>query len=219
VPERAAKVTLTATPAKLPAGATTLTLLAHVTGPDGAALAGRTLAFAVDGAKLTEVKDLKNGDYQVLFTPTGKGPVEVSASVAAAPTGNALAHVVMVPSREHLPPDGLSSTMLTVATLDEYGYPVPNTDVSVRLLSGDGSIPGSVTTNADGVAKIYYTAGRKNGFVGIEATAGDRSAGVSLIQAPMELSLPDLPFAGPAAIRVLAEDWAGAMGAIRVERE
>ncbi|MDP2315066.1 MAG: Ig-like domain-containing protein [Pseudomonadota bacterium] len=218
VPVRATRVDLSATPPTLPAGATSLTVLAKVSGPDGSALAGRALSFSVDGAKLQEVKDLKTGEYAATFATTGRGPVEVSASVAAPATGNALAHVLVVPSRERLPPDGLSSAMLTVATLDEFGYPVPNVSVDLRVLSGDGSLPATATTNADGFARVYYTAGRKSGFVGIEVTAGERNGAVSLVQAPPALALPDLPVAGSATVRALTDEWAGAIPALRVER-
>ncbi|MDP2305156.1 MAG: Ig-like domain-containing protein [Pseudomonadota bacterium] len=217
VPVRATKVELSAAP--LPAAATSLTVTARVAGPDGAPLPARALSFTADGAKLQEVKDLKNGEYQALFTTTGKGPVEVSAAVAAPTTGNALARVVVVPSRERLPADGLSSAMLTIATLDEFGYPVPNVSVDVRVLSGDGSVPATTTTNADGIARIYYTAGRKNGFVGIEARVGERNAGVSIVQAPPSLALPELPVAGAASVKALADEWAGAITGLRVERQ
>jgi hypothetical protein len=217
VPVRATKVALTATP--LAADATSLTVTAKVTGPDGALLPARALSFTADGAKLQEIKDLKNGDYTALFTPTGKGPVEVSASVAAPATGNALARVVVVPARERLPADGLSSTMLTVATVDEFGYPVPNVSVDISVLTGDGSVPATTTTNADGIARIYYTAGRKNGFVGIEARVGERNAGVSIVQAPPSLALPELPVAGSASVKALADEWAGAITGLRVERQ
>lgn len=217
VPVRATRLALEAAP--LASAATSLTVTAKVEGPDGAPLPARALSFTADGAKLKEVKDLKNGSYQAIFSTTGTGPVEVSASVAAPATGNALARVLVVPSRERLPADGLSSTLLTIATLDEFGYPVPNVPVDVRVLSGDGSLPSSATTNADGIARIYYTAGRKNGFVGIEARVGERNAGVSIVQAPPSLALPELPVAGAASVKALADEWAGAIAGLRVDRE
>ncbi len=219
VPTRATGLALTADPPALPAGATSLAVVAKVTGPDGAALAGRTLKLAANGAKLAEVKDLKNGEYRAAFTPTGKGPVEVTAAVAAPPTQNPLARVVVLPARERLPPDGLSSAMLTVATVDEFGSPVAGVLVELRVVSGDGSVPATATTDAAGVAQIYYTAGRKNGLVGIDVVAGDRTAGVTLIQAPPDLALPDLPMPTSAATRALADELAATTATIRIERQ
>jgi hypothetical protein len=216
VPVRATAVALT--PGPLPAGATTLAVSATVTGPDGAKLAGRALAFSVDGAKLAEVKDLKTGDYTATFTPTGRGPVEMTATVGAPATGNALAHIVVLPSRERLPPDGLSSAMLTVATLDEFGYPVPNVQVDLALLVGDGALPASATTNAEGIARVYYTAGRANTFVGIEASAYQRAGGASLVQVAPSVTIPDLPLSASAPVQALMNEWAAAMTAVRIER-
>lgn len=219
VPTRATRLGLTAEPPVLPAGAPSLGILAKAAGPDGAALAGRTLAFRANGAKLAKVEDLRNGDYRATFTPTGKGPVEVGASVTAASANNALARVLVVTAQERLAPDGLSSAELTVATVDDFGSPVPNVDVELRLLSGDGSVPQSVTTDAAGVARVYYTAGRKNGFVAIDAVAGDRVAGVALIQAPPELALPDLPIVAIPATRALVEELLAASATILVKRQ
>jgi hypothetical protein len=213
---RATAVALT--PGPLPAGATTLAVNATVTGPDGAKLAGRALSFSVDGAKLAEIKDLKTGDYTATFTPTGRGPVEMTATIGAPATGNALAHIVVLPSRERLPPDGLSSTMLTVATLDEFGYPVPNVQVDLALLVGDGALPTSTTTNAEGIARVYYTAGRANTFVGIEASAYQRAGGASLVQVAPSVTMPDLPLSASAPVQALMNEWAAAMTAVRIER-
>ncbi len=218
VPTRARRLSLAAEPVVLPTDATSLVLVAKVAGPDGAGLAGRTLAFSANGAKLAEVKDLKNGDYRATFTTTGKGPVEVSATVATAATANPLAHVLVLPTRVRLPPDGLSSTALTIATVDELGYPVADVDVDLRVLTGDGALPATTRTNASGIAQVYYTAGRKNGLVAIEAVAGDRAAGVSLLQAPPEVALPDLPVVVTPATRAMLDALGGTMAELRVER-
>ncbi|MFZ5480407.1 MAG: hypothetical protein ACOZNI_26830 [Myxococcota bacterium] len=218
VPVRPSKLTLRADPPTLAAGATALTVIARVEGPGGEGLPGRAVTFVANGAKLAKVEDLKNGEYKATFTPTGKGPVEVAGRISAPSTGNGLAHVVLLPSRERVPPDGLSSAMFTVATLDEFGYPVPGVEVELKLVAGDGSLPERVTTGPDGIAPVYYTAGRKTGFVGVDALAGDRAAGASMVQAPPEVTLPALPVAGSAATRALLDDWKGTIAELRVER-
>ena len=218
VATRATGLALTAEPATLAPGATTLGIVATVSGPDGAALAGRTLAFSANGAKVAEVKDLTTGAYRAAFTTGSRGPVEVTASVAAPATKNPLARVLVVPAVDRLSPDGLSSAMLTVATVDEFGYPVPDVYVDVRLVSGDGAVPATATTNAAGIAQIYYTAGRKNGHVAIEFIARDRTAGVSIVQAPPELTLPKLPVVTAASTGALMQELAKGTATIRVER-
>lgn len=219
VPARPTKVSLSAEPAVLAPSAEGFKVFAKVVGPDGAGLGARTLTFTANGAKLKEVKDLRNGDYQATFTTTGNGPAEVSAVVANAATGNPLHRVLLLPARDRMPADGLSSTALTVATVDEYGYPVPNVPVNLRLASGDGSLPAMATTGPDGIAQIYYTAGRKNGLVTAEATVGNHSAMAALYQAPLGFVGPTLPFSGQRPATAVATEWAGSLGQLRLERE
>ena len=49
--------------------------------------------------------------------------------------------------RDRPPNDGLSSAMVTVLTLDEYGYPVGNIVVDLKVVGGDGTLPAQVTTD------------------------------------------------------------------------
>lgn len=220
VPARPSSVTLTTEPAILATGADGFKVFAKVTGPDGTGLGSRVLNFAASGAKLRgEVKDLRNGDYQAVFSTTGSGPVELSATVPASATGNPLSRVLLLPARSRLPGDGLSSTLITVATLDEFGYPVPNQEVMLKLSLGDGTLPTTTKTNAEGLAQVYYTAGRKNGLVTVNATVGDLAAGTSLIQAPVGLALPTIPFSGSKLLAGLAGEWQGSLASARVERE
>lgn len=218
-PARAAKVSLLAEPTTLAVSATDLKVTAKVSGPDGNGLPARTLNFTANGAKLKEIKDLKNGDYVATFTTTGSGPAEVSALVATTGSGNPFYRVLLLPARELLPSDGLSDAMLLVATVDEYGYPVPNVGVTLRVASGDGALPATTTTGADGLAQVHYTAGRKVGLVTVEAAAGGTTAAAALVQAPVGVSLPDLPGSGQRNVVNLLSEWAGTMGAVRVERQ
>lgn len=220
VPARPTNVALTSEPASLPAGAEGFKVFAKVTGPDGAGLGSRAVNFTANGARLKDtVKDLRNGDYQAVFATTGSGPVELSASVSSAKTGNPLARVLLLPARERLPGDGLSSAMVTVATVDEFGYPVPNQAVAIKVAQGDGTMPAQATTNEDGIAQVFYTAGRKNGVVAITATVGDLVAAATLLQAPLALPLPDLPVSASKQVAALAGEWQGSLASVRLERE
>lgn len=219
IPTRPTKVALSSEPATLAPGADGFKVFAKVQGPDAVGLGSRTISFSANGARLKELKDLRNGDYQASFATTGSGPVEVSAVVSTASTGNPLAKVLLIPSRERVAADGLSSTLITVATVDEYGYPVPSINVNLRLTTGDGSLPASTTTGPDGLAQIYYTSGRKNTLVAAEASAGDLVANTSLLQVPATLAVPDLPISGSKAVGALIEEWAASLGALRIERD
>jgi len=221
VPVRPSSVTLTAEPALLPEGASGFKALVKVLTPDGKGMIGRQVVFQANGAELHEaVKDLKGGDYQALFDLTGAGPVELSATVQSSATGNPLRSLVLLPTADRLPNDGLSSAMITVVAVDEFGYPVAGVPVSLSLVSGDGSLPSSATTNDAGLAQVYYTAGRTAGMVNIQVSSGARSAGVGILQVPAGVA-PELalPRSGSDATLALVQAWSSIVQVLRIERE
>jgi hypothetical protein len=219
VPVRPTSLALTAEPTTLGADATSFKVFAKVGGPEGRGLSERALQFNAAGANLKgEVTDLRNGDYQAVFGTTGTGPVELLATVQTPSTGNPLRRVMVFPVRESLNNDGISSTMVTVLTLDEFGYPVPNVPVALQL-DGDGQLPASVTTNANGIGQVFYTAGRSADLVRINATAGDHQGGTAILQAPANVAKVDLPISGSADNVALDKKWAAIVGGLRVERE
>lgn len=217
---RPGRVDLVSEPAKLAPNAESFKLTTRVTGPEGTGLPGRVITLGASGARIAgAVKDAGKGDYLATFTPTGRGPVEINASVALAVTGNPLWRLLLVPSTTRVTNDGLSSSLITVAAVDEFGYPVANVPLSLRLMAGDGSLPTEATTNATGVAQVYYTAGRTAGLVGIEVTSRTQTAVTALLQAPDELALPTLPVAGSRAEAALVDEWRNGLGTVRIERE
>ena len=217
---RPASVELAAEPTVLSPTAEGFKVFTKVSGPDGVGLGARTITFSASGARVKgEVKDLRNGDYQALFATSGNGSVEVSASVAAPMTGNPMTRLLLVPSRTRLSNDGASSAMITVLSVDEFGYPVSNVAVGLKLTAGDGILPQQATTNADGLAQVFYTAGRKAGMVTFEATAGDLTAAGALAQVPGGLVLPDLPVAGSRADAVQVAEWDKALPELHLDRE
>ena len=151
------------------------------------------------------MKDAGKGDYVAGFEVTGKRAVKMTVSATMPATGNPLYRLLLVPTAQRLVNDGLSSTLFTVATVDEFGYPVPDVAVELVLEQGDGSLPATATTNAAGVAQVYYTAGRAPGLVRIRGTAKNEVTRAVLLQAPAELRLPTLPPGGNKADWGLAE--------------
>ena len=217
---RPAKVELAVEPTVLSATAEGFKVFTKVSGPDGIGLGARTITFGASGARLKgDVKDLRNGDYQALFMTSGNASVEVSASVAAPVTGNPMTHILLVPSRTRVNNDGASSTLITVLSVDEFGYPVPNVAVGLKLTAGDGILPQQATTNAEGLAQVFYTAGRNAGLVTFEATAGDITAAGSLVQVPERLALPAIPVAGSRSDAVHVAEWDNALADIHLDRE
>ncbi|MFH1467045.1 MAG: hypothetical protein ABIO70_21865 [Pseudomonadota bacterium] len=221
IPVRPAGVTLSTEPALLPAAATGFKALVQVVGPGGAGLSDRQVLLEANGAKLREsVKDLKAGDYQGLFDLTGNGPVELTATVLSASTGNPLRSLVVLPSVSRLPNDGMSSAMLTVVAVDEFGYPVAGVPLAAKVVAGDGQIPAAATTNEAGVAQLYYQAGRGTGLVNIQFTAGAATGAVAILQAPATAaSTLVLPRSGTETSLAQRDAWAAIVQFKRVERE
>ena len=196
------------------------TVTAQVTGSEGTALPGRAVSFGASGARLDgAVKDNGKGGYLAVFNPTGKGPVQVNATVGLPVTGNPMWRLLVVPSVGRISNDGLSSSQITVAAIDEFGYPVPNVPLNLTLTAGDGSLPAEATTNASGLAQVYYTSGRKSGLIGIEVASANQVASAALLQAPDELTLPSIPVAGSRAEAALVAESRKALGEVRIERE
>jgi len=221
VPVRPGGVTLSTDPGLLAKGATGFKALVQVVSPDGKGMSGRQVVFVANGAEPQEsVKDLKAGDYQGLFDLTGSGPVELTATVQSTPTGNPMRNLVLLPTVERLPNDGLSSAMLTVVAVDEFGYPVAGVPVTLQMVTGDGSLPSSVTTNDAGIAQVYYTAGRGAGLVNIQAMAMGHTAAIGILQAPSAVAAElAMPRSGTPDSIALRDVWAAIVQVVRIERE
>ena len=132
---------------------------------------------------------------------------------------NPVHRVVVMPTRQRLLNDGLSSTMLTVLTLDEFGYPVTDQPVAIKIWKGDGSVPETARTDASGIAQVHYTAGRTPSIVHLQVEAGGHTAAVGLLQLPKgAASSLTLPPSGPQSYLDMAEAWSAIVGFTRVER-
>ncbi len=214
-------IALSTDAASLSANGSGFTVYAKVTGPDEGGLDGRDLSFGANGAKLKgDVSDLTGGDYQATFSTTGSSNVELTGTVHTAPTGNPVRGVVVLPARDTLPPDGLSSSMITVVAVDQFGYPVADVPVALSVAAGGGTVPESVTTDANGTAQVYYTSGRDSGVVSLVATAGDAVGGAAMLQVPADTELGlELPASGSAWTAGVHDAWDGIVQSLVVPRE
>jgi len=220
-PARPGAVALTPEPATLMKMAKGFQILTKVQSADGVGMAGKQLRFQANGAKITgDSQDLGSGDYKTRFETTGKGAVEVIATVRTDGSENPFRQVLLFPSRDRLPNDGLSSSMVTVLTLDEYGYPVGNVAVALKVVDGDGTLPAQVTTDASGMAQVHFTAGRGAGLTRIAATAQGESAMIPMLLAPDQVATSyALPASGTAQDITLYEAWRRIIQTARLERE
>ena len=221
VPLRAERVTLNADPPRLGATTSAFKVYSRVEDSQGVGLPGRNIQFNATGAKLHGgVKDLQSGDYQSTFTTTGKTGVDLTATVLPAPTGNAIHGVVVVTSRNRLPADNLSSSVITVLAVDAFGYPIPGVEVDLRVSGAGGTLPDSATTNSLGIQQIIYTAGGNPGLTTITARAGKFMGGAAIFLGSADL-LPDLviPASGTATTQQWSNSWAGSIAQLQVPRE
>jgi hypothetical protein len=220
VPARPTAIALRPQPEMLRPDATALRLFAKVTGPSGQGLDRRDLILAVSGATVKgAVEDLRNGDYRVDFTASGNSHVDVVATVRAAATGNPLARVVLIPQQSYLLNDGASVNRVTVVTVDEFGYPVPDVEVKFKIESGDGTIQQAVRTNEGGVGQVAYTAGRGAGLVRLRAASGNRTGVAYVVQGPVVLQGIALPSPGGSREVAVTEAWRQLITPLRVQRE
>lgn len=212
VPIRPTGLELTTSPERLAKGDTSLTVQVRVTGPDGSGLAGRELGLTLAGAKqVGATTDNGDGTYTVELATTGRGPVDIIAAVKAPAAGNPVRDLTIVPTRTRLPPDGLSSSTLTILTLDEFGYPVADTELALELRSGDGQLPATAKTDGSGIAQVTYTAGRTPGVVHVEAQGGGVTRALGLVQLPFDAPDFDLDprtLASTEARAATYEQWA-----------
>jgi len=220
-PARPGTVGLTPEPGTLMKMAKGFQILTKVQSADGVGMSGKQLRFHANGAKPTgESQDLGSGDYKTRFETTGKGAVEVIATVRTDGSDNPFRKLLLFPSRDRLANDGLSSAMVTVLTLDEYGYPVGNVTVALKVVDGDGTLPAQVTTDGSGMAQVHFTAGRGAGLTRIAATAQGESAMIPMLLAPEQVATSyALPASGTAQDIALYDAWRRIIQTARLERE
>jgi hypothetical protein len=146
--------------------------------------------------------------------------VEIAANLSTPESGNPVAHVLVLPAQARASTDAPGALLVHVVTVDASGYSVPNQPVNLRVVSGEGTIPATLTTDADGVVTTSLTTGRTPGVVSIEAVAADAVGHGNVLQLPGAAPAGQaLPFSGDDKITTLAQDWAGGLGYLRVPRE
>lgn len=210
--------------AKGPNQAFTVTVAAVA--PSGAPVPGRAPRVTASGARVAgAAKDLRDGRYEVSLVTTGNGSVELAARMPTPTSAGPVATLVVVPASSRLGADGLSTVALAVHALDAWGAPVAGAPIELAVEGGvlDGNLPAKATTDNDGVATVYYTAGRARGYGALVARTGRLSAGVGLLQLGQDATAPKveppaLPVAGSADAGALVEELRGTSATTRLTR-
>ncbi len=203
VPARPDRVELTADTSK-----GTLDLTAKALDAAGNGLAGRAVECAAFGAKATGVmKDAGAGTYTQSFQPAVGSAVEVRCQVRSAASENPLRHVVLTPGRRTVRNDGVAEMPVRVATVDAFGLPVPNVEVSLAVEHGGGTMPVTIRTDAQGLAEVAYTSGNLSTAVRIQAEAGRVGGAVAFLQVPDGVRPPEFPLTGAPLAVALDKHW------------
>jgi hypothetical protein len=215
VPVRPERLTLTPSTGEL-GGSKEVSICAMAEGPEGLNLSHQPIAWNLTGGTAdgppTQGKD---GCSSVTVKTYGAG-LSVIASSGSQSTNNPVDRIGIIHSGDGVPADGISSIMLRVMSLDQYGYPVSGVPITLALEGGDGSIPPSVVTDEQGFGEVFYTAGRNPGLVRVRATAGQMSGVLGFLQGPPVLSGRELPRSGAEEVNALEVKWRQVIETTRV---
>jgi len=187
--------------------------------------------------ELNKPVHIRDGIYEVEYTPSAEaGPLTITATLGndtqtdaassevlnlrdgltATVSKNPLRHVILVPEATQVRSDGVSEMPLRVITVDGYGYPVPNVDVTLSLRTGGGSLPESVKTDANGLASVHYLAGREEFLVRIDAKSRTVKGATSFVQSPGAVNWQGVPIGGQENLQEIEQSWSAA---VRAESE
>lgn len=79
--------------------------------------------------------------------------------------------------------DGAEIAALRFAVVDPAGLPLPDAEVELSVVSGDGTLPATkLRTDALGIARATWVAGKAEGPATVRATAGGRWTEVTVLQ-------------------------------------
>jgi Bacterial Ig-like domain (group 1) len=220
VPVRPASVAIRTVPEIVPAEGGALAVTVDPKGPNGLLLPGRSITLVASGARCPAApKEEKDGTYNYACTVSGKGPVDLRATVQTPGGTNPVARILAVPAQHRVPADGLSAVNLTILALDSAGYPVADVPMELGVTQGDGSIPTKATTDSNGLALLTYTAGRTPGAVYVGIGGGGRQGAVGFFQLPPDMAPGlSLPPTGTQETAALVAAWAPSTATLRVER-
>jgi len=175
---------------------------------------------------------IRDGIYEVEYTPSAEpGPVTLSAGLGndiqsdslstellplregleATISDNPVRHVVLIPEGTQVRSDGVSEMPLRVLTVDGYGQPVPDVEVNLTVRTGGGTIPESVTTDAQGMATVHYLSGREEFLVRIDAQRGAVTGATSFVQSPGPVNWNGVPIGGQEILQGIETAWSEAI--------
>jgi hypothetical protein len=159
--------------------------------------------------------------HKVQISTIGDGPLEITGYYPSTPSTNPFDHLVIDTSQNRIPNDGKSVCLVTVVSVDKYGYPVGNQKFSINKEIGDGTLFGEQKTNTLGFAHLLFRAGSTEGLnlfeIGTEM--GQSEVALYQFQNTTATSINKIPFSGTAEMVKEHTFWDNAISSQRIDRE
>jgi hypothetical protein len=135
------------------------------------------LDWAVAGGDAPDATD----EGQTLEVEGEEGLLTALLRLPASP--NPPRYVVVLPAEGRVANDGSALVPIDLVSVDGWGLPVAGVKLSLSS-DGDGSMPDSVTTDDNGLARVSYEAGSAPALVRVRAEGGGAQGVASLLQGP-----------------------------------
>lgn len=200
--------------------ATTFSVTARVKDAQGTGVIGKTPIVSAEGATSGgSAKDNKDGTYTFPFkVASSVGRVRVYATPALEVSSMPAARIVAWPSSPTVAANGTDVVTVTVVTVDTFGIPVAGVDLKVGAPKGDGAVPPSAKTDARGMARVSFTAGRTPGLASVRLEGAGLITEIPLFQVKDGAGVVVPPSGNPADEQLVAR-WQGAAAELRLVRE
>ena len=159
--------------------------------------------------------------HKIQISTIGDGPLEVTGYYPSTPTKNPFDHLVVDTSQSRIPNDGKSVCLVTVISVDQFGYPVGNQKFSIHKEIGDGTLFGEQTTNALGYAHLLFRAGSTEGLnlFELQTELGQSEVGIYQFQNTTATSINNVPYSGTKTMMDEHMFWDKAISSQRIDRE
>jgi hypothetical protein len=199
---------------------TTFSVTARVKDAQGTGVIGKPPVVTASGATSGgSAKDNKDGSYTFPFkVGSSVNSVRLYAAPAVDVSSSPAARIVAWPASAMVAANGTEVVTITVLAVDAYGLPVPNVTFKLGAPKGDGSVPPSITTDARGMGRITFTAGKTPGVVSVRIEGAGMVTEVPLYQAKDGVG-PILPGGGGPVEEALVQRWQAAAPELRLLRD
>lgn len=200
--------------------ATSFNVTARVKDAQGTGVVGKLPVLTAVGATAAgSGKDNKDGTYTFPFkVGSSTTRVRVFASPAVETSSMPPVRLVAWPASPTVAANGTDQVTVTVVSVDGFGIPVPNVNLKVGAPRGDGAVPPLAKTDARGMARIPFTAGRTPGIASVRVEGAGLVTEVPLFQTKDGPGVV-LPTGGGALDEALVAKWQSAAAELTVLRD